>query len=116
VLKRILFVLAVAGVSASAALIQGASAQARSSAHLTTTCPPGSSSSAYCEPHCIVPELDGDTIKQAISAIKGADCSLGLIYPGKGSSSATLLTVVAQSPAAGKVRPAHWPVSIGIKL
>jgi hypothetical protein len=116
VLKRIMFVIAVAAVSAGTAVIGGASAQARSSAHATTTCPPGSSSSAYCEPHCIVPELQGDTITQAFAAIKSADCSLGLIYPAKGSSGSKLLTVVAQAPVAGKVRPARWPVSIGIKL
>jgi hypothetical protein len=116
VLKRtIVTVVAVAGL-ACAAWIPAASASAGAAAQSAGTCPPGSAVSSYCEPHCIVPELQGDTIKQAVAAIKAADCSVGLIYPAKGTSSDKFLTVDAQNPPAGTTRPAHWPVSIGIKL
>lgn len=123
-LRKILVTLVTATAFGAAAVIPAASAHAARSAKQGGTCPPGSSGGSYCE-ECIVPALEGDSVLQAQAALVAADCKLGLVYLAKSGHRkavkltpklAPLFTVVAQIPAAGAVRPAGWPVSIGVVL
>ena len=121
----LLSVIVVAGLS-SIAMIPSASAHSRVAAvtkSSVSACPPGSASPNYCEPHCVVPRLDGDGLLGAIVKIKIANCRLGALffyYPPTASTPKLipanyhLFTVVAQHPRPGEIRPFDAKVTLWV--
>jgi hypothetical protein len=47
------------------------------SASADRRCPKGTSDPSYCEKRCVVPELQGLTVRQAKEALEARDCKLG---------------------------------------
>jgi len=121
----LLSVIVVAGLS-SIAMIPSASARsgvAAVSRSSVSACPPGGASPNYCEPHCVVPRLDGDGLLGAIVKIKIANCRLGALffyYPPTASTPKLipanyhLFTVVAQHPRPGEIRPFDAKVTLWV--
>jgi len=127
-MRRTLVMLAVVAGIAVAAAVPAAGARptaAGASTPQTTNCLPGSGSSEYCEPFCIVPQLTGATITRAAVLASLAGCRLGRIRLESGAPAATpaitaprfgLFRVVRQDPAPGLLRPALWRIDIWVRF
>ncbi len=126
-LKRTLLMLMVAASLCAAAIVPTASARsvAARAADGPTQCLPGSDSSNYCQKHCWVPELVGDSVRQAVQLLEANNCRLGkvvLVLHGSESEVTlnagqfALFAVRAQLPGAGAVRPDGWRVDILVKF